>query len=269
MRQTLLLNLQTMISLVLALASAPVAGASGTVTATDSQLSPQLKDNGVTAVNPSPPIAPLPEAPATVPDAADTGSETNQEVNAQTIYNNLAVYGEWNPVAGVGWCWQPYSSLGYDYYQWGWLGYGSWRNFRTRGLCWVPSSHFRMSAYCQHVDALRGGRVSFANNRIASSRSGAGQFHSRNVTQPVRVGSPMVINHRAAGVRGSNFGAVRSVSGGFHAGLSSYPRVSSGFHGRINSGFHGGVSSSFHSGARGGAHFGGGGGFHGGGRGHR
>src|SRR5947209_17209450 len=99
-----------------------------------------------------PPVMAGTTAPPTVtPPLTPNASATDYDV-----YNNLAPYGYWNEVPDYGWCWQPYSGLGYDYYPWGWLGLGYWWNFPGRGWCWFPHSHFR------GFDRFRATRSSFA-----------------------------------------------------------------------------------------------------------
>ena len=110
---------------------------------------------------PAPAVAPVAQPPAQVAAPAPTYvSSPPPDVNY--FYNDLAPYGSWVSVGGVGWCWQPsvvvvnrgwrpycdgghwvYTDAGWYWqseYSWGWapFHYGRWYMDAHCGWVWVP-----------------------------------------------------------------------------------------------------------------------------------
>ncbi len=184
-----------------------------------------LRDNAsayAATAMPQPPAV-MPTAPyPTNPQPVDNGYAT-ATADEPDYYNGLTPYGNWNYLTGYGWCWQPYSWLGYNAYPWGLLGFGSWCNWPGRGWCWFPNSRFN------HFDRFnRFDHFNHVNNFNRFSGFAGNRFQ--------RGFSPV----RSVGFSHS-FGVNRSVSG---------------FHGFSPAMGH------FSGGHFGGGHSGGGGGFH-------
>jgi hypothetical protein len=112
-----------------------------------------------------PPVEPAPtsEAASTVSsEAAPAAYETNAPADVKYFYTQLAPYGTWASVEGVGWCWQPhcysfrrgwrpychgghwvYTDCGWYWqsdYSWGWapFHYGRWHHHERCGWVWCP-----------------------------------------------------------------------------------------------------------------------------------
>ncbi len=215
-------------------------GVSGNLTAEMLKHDKTLRESaGVSALPPSAPPVQPPVAP---------GAVTPPLVSDYDVYDNLAPYGYWYDWPGYGWCWQPYSWLGYNAYPWAWLGFGYWWNSPGRGWCWRPHSQFR------GFDRSHVFRSSSAVNHFGGSRFSTFQSHARSFATMPATHSVINANRGTAAVRSSAWA----------------PTFSGGFHGSVGGGFHGGGSfhsggGSFHGGGGGGFHGGGGGGFHGGG----
>ena len=121
-----------------------------------------------------------PSAPSIQPQAPPA----SELVNDYNVYDNLAPYGYWNELPDYGWCWQPYSWVGYSAYPWAWLGFGYWWSCPGRGWCWSPRSHFRA------FSAFGGGGL-VARHGFAGGRSGTGQFHSQHSGQSLGYSSSL------------------------------------------------------------------------------
>ncbi len=214
-------------------------GVSGSLTTEMLKHDKAFRENaGVSAL---PPAAPLGQPSMTASIAPGPGAAA--PVSDYDVYDNLAPYGYWNELPEYGWCWQPYSWIGYNAYPWAWLGFGYWSNFPGRGWCWLPHSHFR------GFDRFHGNRGSWGGNRFAGNRGSTFQAHARTATPFTAPRTVTGLNHGTAVVRSSAWA----------------PGFSGGFHGSAGGGVHVGAGSSFRGGTGGSFHGGGGGGFHGGG----
>jgi hypothetical protein len=96
------------------------------------------------------------------PEAVPAAYETNSPADVNYFYTQLAPYGTWASVEGVGWCWQPhcysfrpgwrpychgghwvYTDYGWYWqsdYSWGWapFHYGRWHHHERCGWVWCP-----------------------------------------------------------------------------------------------------------------------------------
>ena len=106
--------------------------------------------------------APAPEAPAPQAVAAAPTYVSSPPADVSYFYNDLAPYGTWVSLPGVGWCWQPtvvvvnrgwrpycngghwvYTDAGWFWqsdYSWGWapFHYGRWYMDASCGWVWTP-----------------------------------------------------------------------------------------------------------------------------------
>jgi hypothetical protein len=111
---------------------------------------------------PSPVMAPTAAPAATVAAAPAPVYVSSPPADVSYFYNDLAPYGTWVQLDGVGWCWQPtavavtpgwrpycdggswvYSDLGWYWqstYTWGWapFHYGRWQHHPHCGWVWAP-----------------------------------------------------------------------------------------------------------------------------------
>jgi hypothetical protein len=124
-----------------------------------------LRDSGVPANvrSPAPPPMPEPQAPVVTPPATPPPAYvTNPPEDVNYFYSELAPYGTWIDLEGVGWCWQPrtvvinhdwrpycdyghwaYTDCGWYWsssYSWGWapFHYGRWQSHPRCGWVWTP-----------------------------------------------------------------------------------------------------------------------------------
>jgi hypothetical protein len=110
----------------------------------------------------APSAPPAPQVPPPQPVAAPVAYVSSPPADVGYFYNDLAPYGSWASLPGVGWCWQPavvvvnrawrpycdaghwvYTDAGWFWqseYPWGWAAfhYGRWYLDPRCGWVWVP-----------------------------------------------------------------------------------------------------------------------------------
>lgn len=160
-------------------------------------------------------------------------------------YNQLVPYGNWNYLAGYGWCWQPYAGLAYNSYPWGLLDGGCWFNWPGRGWCWSPGSRF--NRFDNRGFAFNRNRFgAFSGNRFGTfgvNRFGANRFNGN-------------VGVRTIGVNHS-FGATRSFGNRSFSGFRGFsPSMGHFSGGHFGGGSFGGghASAGFGGGHGGGGH---------------
>src|SRR5437899_882539 len=124
----------------------------------------QIRESGpppVTAQTPPPAVPTQPNEVATPPNAPPPEYVSNPPPEVNYFYSDLAPYGAWIEVSGIGWCWQPhcvvinhawqpycdyghwaYTDCGWYWqssYSWGWapFHYGGWL-YSSCGWVWMP-----------------------------------------------------------------------------------------------------------------------------------